>query len=235
MRALETVPESGTPEPAGVGPASRDARPTPDRTGPEARIGDLAARGVVAGLFLVFSIRIAADFMATGRITGLLLLASESLVVVLMLARRRALVIDRRWQAAVVAAASIVGPTLLRPVAEGAGLPDRYAATVSGFGLLLVVLGKMSLGRSFGIMPAHRGLVSSGLYRWVRHPIYLGYLITHLAFLAQHPSAWNLAALAVADLALVRRTTHEERTLSGDAEYVAYLDRVRWRLVPGVY
>ena len=43
---------------------------------------------------------------------------------------------------------------------------------------LLVEDGKLSLGRSFGLMPANRGVVSTGMYRLVRHPIYLGYLVT---------------------------------------------------------
>ena len=36
-------------------------------------------------------------------------------------------------------------------------------------------------------MPANRGVVSTGLYRLVRHPIYLGYLITHAGFRRREP------------------------------------------------
>jgi protein-S-isoprenylcysteine O-methyltransferase Ste14 len=38
-------------------------------------------------------------------------------------------------------------------------------------------------------MPANRGVVSTGLYRLVRHPIYMGYLITHAAFVAANPTS----------------------------------------------
>ena len=44
----------------------------------------------------------------------------------------------------------------------------------------MVVVGKISLGRSFGLIPANRGIVSTGLYRLARDSIYLGYLITHV-------------------------------------------------------
>ena len=51
---------------------------------------DLIARVVVGVLFALMSANLYADFMRTGHITGLLLLASESLVVVLTVMRRRA-------------------------------------------------------------------------------------------------------------------------------------------------
>jgi protein-S-isoprenylcysteine O-methyltransferase Ste14 len=44
-------------------------------------------------------------------------------------------------------------------------------------------------------MPANRGVVSSGLYRLVRHPIYMGYLITHAGFLLANPTVWNIGML----------------------------------------
>ena len=52
----------------------------------------------------------------------------------------------------------------------------------------------------------------------------MGYLVSHLAFLAASPSAWNIAALVVADGALLAR-----------AAYRDYQSRVRWRVVPGVF
>jgi protein-S-isoprenylcysteine O-methyltransferase Ste14 len=105
----------------------------------------------------------------------------------------------------------------------------------SAVGLMIVLAGKLSLGRSFGLMPANRGVVSGGIYRLVRHPIYAGYVVTHVGFLAAHATVWNLALLLVADLTLMVRAIQEERTLALDPSYVAYQGRVRWRVVPGVF
>jgi protein-S-isoprenylcysteine O-methyltransferase Ste14 len=69
----------------------------------------------------------------------------------------------------------------------------------------------------------------------VRHPIYLGYLLTHAAFLVAHPTPWNAVVLLVADSALIVRALVEERVLSADAEYQSYCRRVGWHLVPGVF
>ena len=59
------------------------------------QIRDFVARAFVAGLFALMSVNLFGDFMRTGHVTGLLLLASESLVVVLTIVRRRANLTDR--------------------------------------------------------------------------------------------------------------------------------------------
>jgi protein-S-isoprenylcysteine O-methyltransferase Ste14 len=190
---------------------------------------------LVAGLFVALAIRVGIDFVETLRLTGLLLLASEALVAVLSFARRRAVMVDRSWAARLVTAISIAGPPLLRPGDGWALLPEAPAAMISACGLIVIVCGKLSLGRSFGVVPANRGIVSRGLYRSVRHPIYAGYLVTHGAFLLSHLSAWNAAVLVAGDVMLIVRAAFEERTLARDPEYVRYRERVRWRIVPGIY
>ena len=102
-------------------------------------------------------------------------------------------------------------------------------------GLAVVIAGKVTLGRSFALLPANRGVVSTGIYRVVRHPIYMGYLVTHVAYVAANPTLWNIAALVASDLALMARAVCEEATLARDDEYRAYQTRVRWRVVPGVF
>ena len=112
---------------------------------------------------------------------------------------------------------------------------ESFTLAVSAVGLAVVVAGKLSLGRSFGLLPANRGIVCAGIYRCVRHPIYLGYVITHAAFLAAHPTVWNLLALTTADIGLLARARFEERTLTRDAGYRHYRRAVRWRMLPGLY
>ena len=58
-------------------------------------------------------------------------------------------------------------------------------------GLAVQVAGKAVLGRSFGAVAANRGVVTAGPYRWVRHPIYLGYLISHAGFILTNFSVRN--------------------------------------------
>jgi protein-S-isoprenylcysteine O-methyltransferase Ste14 len=199
------------------------------------RWSDLGARAVVGALFTLLSVNILTEFERTGHITGLLLLTGEALVVVLTIIRRRARLVDRSALSAVTTVLSLAGPPLLRATGGTPLAADQVTAVISACGLAVVVYGKMTLGRSFGVVPANRGVVARGPYELVRHPIYAGYLVTHTAFLASHPTPWNVAVLLIADGALVIRALREERVLSADAEYQTYCRRVAWHLVPGVF
>jgi protein-S-isoprenylcysteine O-methyltransferase Ste14 len=199
------------------------------------RLTDLFARAMVGTLFTMLSVNILADFMRTGRLTGLLLLTGEMLVVVLTIMRRRATFVNRSFAAGLVTVVSVIGPPILRPSDASALAPDVVTTLLSAVGLAIALVGKASLGRSFGLVPANRGVVVRGPYNLVRHPIYAGYLITHLAFLAQYPTVWNISILLIADTALVVRALMEERVLSADAAYQGYCQRVSWHLVPGVF
>ena len=99
---------------------------------------------------------------------------------------------------------SMLGPPLLAPAAVAALAPEAMTVALSCAGLAVVIAGKITLGRSFALMPANRGVVSTGLYRIVRHPIYMGYLVTHVAFLVASPSLWNIVALVAADARAAR-------------------------------
>ncbi len=94
---------------------------------------------------------------------------------------------------------------------------------------------KLSLGRSFGLLPANRGVVSTGAYRFVRHPIYAGYLLSEIGFLLANFSTRNLITIGVWMVLQIGRILLEERLLSDDADYRAYRAQVRYRLIPGVF
>lgn len=91
------------------------------------------------------------------------------------------------------------------------------------------------LGRSFAIMPALRKLEQRGLYRWVRHPVYLGEFAMLIAASAT-AGAHVAVVVALATFAvLIPRMHAEERVLASDPEYQAYCERVRYRLLPLLY
>lgn len=102
-------------------------------------------------------------------------------------------------------------------------------------GNLIQAWAKLVLRRSFGVAPANRGIKISGPYRFVRHPMYAGYALVHLAviILMFHPI--NLVIYAIGWWAQILRLLAEERLLSQDTEYAAYMQTVRWRLIPGLF
>lgn len=54
-------------------------------------------------------------------------------------------------------------------------------------GFLMVAFATLELGTSIGISPANRGLVRSGIYRYVKHPMYLGYVISEVGLVLLNP------------------------------------------------
>lgn len=85
---------------------------------------------------------------------------------------------------------------------------------------------------------AERGhhVVSSGPYRWIRHPGYAGGLLTYLATPFFLDSLWAILPTVFIVVVLVVRTSLEDKTLQAELEgYRAYARRVRFRLLPGIW
>ncbi len=78
--------------------------------------------------------------------------------------------------------------------------------------------------------------VTSGPYRYVRHPMYATMVILFWAAPLLLGSWWALAPAALNGLVFVVRTALEDRTLQAELPgYADYARRVRYRLVPGLW
>ena len=98
----------------------------------------------------------------------------------------------------------------------------------------LMIYARLTLGRSIGYVPADRGIITSGAYKFVRHPIYSGLFVTLLAFCLRAYSPLNLLLSVVLVGLFMIKSVIEERFLRGNPEYAAYMKQVRWRWLPGV-
>ena len=106
---------------------------------------------------------------------------------------------------------------------------------VQVYGVMLQLGASYSLGRSFGLVPANRGIKTGGLYRSVRHPFYFSYLVTQTGYIISNPSLRNGAILTIGVGFQAIRIRNEERLLVRDIDYAHYVTTVRWHLVPGVW
>lgn len=166
-----------------------------------------------------------------------LLLFTETSVLVFVLLRRPTDAISMRFGDWLLAITATAAPMLIVPVQiPGAMVPlESIALGLVATGTVVQLAGKLFLRRSFGVAPANRGIKTGGMYRFVRHPIYAGYLMIHLGLLMMMPSLTNFLLYAIGWWAQILRLLAEERLLGEDPEYRAFMQKTRWRLVPGVF
>ena len=149
-----------------------------------------------------------------------------------------------------------------RPSAKASGIKPRIAALAGTFltyaialfprrelsvsmemtstvliliGTLGAVVALAQLGRSFSIMAETRKLVTSGPYRFVRHPLYLTEEIAMLGIFIQFASVWSALILTLQIICQLRRMDNEEEVLTSQfLEYAVYRQTTA-RLIPGIY
>ena len=102
-------------------------------------------------------------------------------------------------------------------------------------GFAAQIAAKLTLRRSFGIVAANRGIKVGGPYRIIRHPMYAGYLLTHVGFLLFNPSLWNSRIYLIGFGFQLVRILAEERVLFQDTACRVFAAQTRYRLRRGVF
>ena len=174
-----------------------------------------------AGLFLK-------RLMSGGGLVQLGQVAAVTVFAVLFLLRRPAQRSGTAWETLLALAGTFL-PVAVRPAP---GNLYWLGEIIQVAGLTGMVAAAISLGRSFAIAPADRGLRTTGLYAWVRHPLYAMEISYFVGYLVANPSWRNLAILIANITVQLLRVLREERILK---DYASYAGRVRWRLLPLVW
>jgi protein-S-isoprenylcysteine O-methyltransferase Ste14 len=187
---------------------------------------------VLASLYASLAYHFLNDYWQTGRLSSVFYVLFELMIVVLSFARHVPKTVSWKptdWTYALVAT---VLPLLLLPSPTR---PNWYWFAVQCVGEAISISGLMSLNRSLGVVPANRGVKTRGMYRFIRHPMYVGYCIVDIAMVAQNLNYWN-ASIVIAHLIVQSlRITCEERFLLQDPTYAEYATRVKWRLIPAIW
>jgi protein-S-isoprenylcysteine O-methyltransferase Ste14 len=118
--------------------------------------------------------------------------------------------------------------------------PGYVAWPAAGLALVMLAAGLslvslLTMRRLFGVRPALRGLVTNGPYRFVRHPMYLSYILADIGYNLQEWNFVTLLLVLVGWMSLVYRIHAEERMVSQHAEWPTYVVSVRYRLFPGIW
>ena len=192
---------------------------------------DIAERAFVMVLMVLFLVRLAP--MIESGACNILIAVSEGLSAILILTRRPGAVVATPY-AWIIAIAGTCAPLLVAPGGERL-IPGTAPLVLMAAGLAFSISAKIFLRRSFGILPANRGVQLGGPYRLVRHPMYAGYVLTHAGFLISSFELRNILAYAACWTAMALRIRAEEAILSRDPAYRAYQANVRSRLIPGLW
>jgi len=140
----------------------------------------------------------------------------------------------RDWRAVIATALAIdaLGLSASQPVTQ----PDAMSLAI-GFTLAGTVLAFWSawyLGKSFSLLPQARQLVTSGPYRFVRHPIYLGGLLITVGEVWLRFSLLVLVLNVLFVVAQIVRLRYEEEILARTfPDYQEYRARTS-ALIPGI-
>ena len=113
-------------------------------------------------------------------------------------------------------------------------LPDVVSNSISILALVVAVYARLSLGRSIGFVPAERDIITRGAYRFVRHPIYTGLILSYVGFSLHMFSLRNVTMSLIVIGLIVLKSFIEEGFLREVPDYADYLGRVRWRWFPGL-
>lgn len=111
------------------------------------------------------------------------------------------------------------------------------AATSDAFllsGLAWSLWSLRTLGRSFSVLAQARAVVTSGPYRFVRHPLYFGEIVGAVGLALSVLSLWSVTAWGLLVGLQLYRSVHEERVLAATLpEYETYRSTTK-RLLPGL-
>lgn len=100
--------------------------------------------------------------------------------------------------------------------------------------LLLYLWATLSLGFKCSNL-TNRGIVSTGAYSIVRHPAYIGKVLSWWIMIIPVFSVYAFASMAMWTIIYFARAITEERHLMQDPDYAVYCRKVRYRFIPFVY
>ena len=145
----------------------------------------------------------------------------------------------------VVIQAILIGLILFGPQGPALVSVEPLKTTLQSCGIaigllacLIMAIAAINLGKNFTPLPCPKDdaeLVQSGLYRFVRHPIYFGVLLAALAWLFIFPGVYILAyAIGLFFLFDLKARLEEIWLVERFPAYLAYQAKVK-KLIPAIY
>jgi protein-S-isoprenylcysteine O-methyltransferase Ste14 len=89
-----------------------------------------------------------------------------------------------------------------------------FSLAIGMLGLTVWIAGMISLGNALQVLPGANSIVAKGIYRFIRHPIYLGIVFTHFGLFFACGSTFGIIYTFILVIPLnVTRAKLEEKAL----------------------
>lgn len=173
------------------------------------------------------------SYQASKSLVSLTILIVNGLILTLYLTRSEPVSFTKFPIAWIMSVLGTLLPFAFRPSQETT-LPCAVVISqpVQVTGLFLVLASLLSIGDSFGMIPAHREIKTRGLYRIVRHPMYTSEFIFFIGYISNNQSLYNLAIFVLLVAIQLFRAGLEERILLANMEYKEYKSKTRYKFIP---
>ncbi|MBN2373053.1 isoprenylcysteine carboxylmethyltransferase family protein [bacterium] len=173
-----------------------------------------------------------------GLIHNLLIIFFYALVVLLYFLRTSASSTTKSFMAKAIAIIAtflpFAFPHLKRQIIDNASVV-LIANLIMTLSMAFSAWALFTLGKSFSIIPQARGLVQNGPYRMVRHPLYLGEIVSVSGMFMARPAISTMAVLLLLVSCQIYRAFQEELLLNEIfPEYEVYRMKTA-RFIPGVF
>lgn len=199
------------------------------------RIFHWPANFFIALLWSIFVLAAFHNWQQNGAILSLGLVLVNTLLFFLFLTRRESSELSHRILDWIIPMFTVGLSMILRPHPGANSLLNAYSGVIQFIGIVTIFCSLVSLGRSFGIIPANRRIKIAGTYKIVRHPLYTSEMLFYFGFLLGNMSIFNLSIIILIFVGQIYRAASEERLLSKEKMYLAYMAKIKYRFLPKIY
>ena len=188
---------------------------------------------ILSALWLFFALNLL-PHLVKGNVgpSAYMLFVVNSVIAILFLARREEKRVTENPADRLITLACIFMGFSLRPAGDASLISYGVESVLLTVSLISIFAAYLSLGRSFGLIPADRGLKQGGLYGWVRHPLYGGEMLFVISFLLANFTFRNFIFTTGVFMSLHLRALAEERLLAYEPAYQAYCRKIEKRYIP---
>jgi len=189
---------------------------------------------MIALFWTRFIISAGSHAVAESHLMNFGILIHNTLLMCLFLLRRKSQTTSFKILDWIIPVLTLLFTLFLRPAKDGIHNIQIVSAILQYAGLAGIIISLLSLGRSFGIIPANRMVITEGAYRIVRHPLYMSEIFFHTGFFIGNLTLQNGLLIILILAGQLWRSLSEEKLLTSDAVYRKYKNRVRYRFIPGI-